>query len=178
MPSGSASVHSVHIYGKDSDLISRLCGISASGLNVGDAVLIVATGEHRKALVRELEAAGVDVRERARIGLFKMLDAEETLSTFMVSDRPNRRLFDSSVGTILQETRRASRSKGRGLTVFGEMVAVLWDEGNKRGALELESMWNDALKERAFHLHCAYPRSGFVNGDVDAVSQLHSHVVQ
>ena len=43
--------------------------------------------------------------------------------------------------------------------------------GNAVGAL---------LNERAFHLHCAYPRDGLINGEgreVDAVCGLHSHVL-
>jgi hypothetical protein len=64
------------------------------------------------------------------------------------------------------------------LTVFGEMVSVLWDEGKKDAALQLEALWNDALRERAFHLHCAYPRLGFINdGDETAVCGAHTHVL-
>jgi len=37
-----------------------------------------------------------------------------------------------------------------GLPFFGEMVAILWSEGNKVGALELERLWNDVLKDHAF----------------------------
>jgi hypothetical protein len=68
-----------------------------------------------------------------------------------------------------------------GLTVFGEMVALLWAEGKKEAALEVEALWNDALNDRAFHLHCAYPRSGFINPAHDdglAAVKFHSHAVQ
>lgn len=171
------AVHSVHIYEEDSALISRLCGIVSSSLRLGDSVLIVATAEHRQQLVSELRATGIELRDHAREGRFSMMDAKETLSTFMLNGRPNAKLFEVSIGRILEEARKTSRSRHRGLTVFGEMVAVLWDEGNKQGALELETLWNDALNNRAFHLHCAYPRSGFVNGDEATVCRSHSHVI-
>src|SRR5579859_1193047 len=149
-----APVHSVHIYNEDSALISRLCSIARSSLETGDAVLIVATAPHREQLVAGLEKSGVEVRGPARDGLFTMIDAKAALSSFMVKGAPDRQRFMTSIGSILDNARKAARSRDRGLTVFGEMVAVLWDEGNKQAALELEALWNDALNDRTFHLHC------------------------
>lgn len=172
-------VHSVHIYDDDSALISRLCGIVSSGLRVGDSAVIVATPEHRIQLVTELRSSGVPVRDLAREGRFMMVDAREALSTFMINGMPDPELFACSIGAILEDARRKSQNQRRGLTVYGEMVAVLWEQGNKEGALRLEELWNDVLNQRAFHLHCAYPRSGFVlEGDSDRVCSAHSHVLQ
>ena len=173
------AVHSVHVYNESASLISRLCGIVSSSLQVGDAVLIVATTEHRDQLVKELVSRGVDIRTHARDGRYTMVDATEMLSTFMVNGMPDRDLFMDSVGGMLMKARKAACSEAHGLTVFGEMVTVLWEQGKKQAALQLEALWNDALNDRAFHLHCAYPRSGFVNdGDELAVCRTHSHVVQ
>jgi len=177
----SAVVHSVHIYDEHSSLIKRLCGIVVSGLQIGDSVLTVATQEHRDQLIRELTDAGVNIRQHAREGRFTMVDAKATLRAFMVRGRPDALLFRESVGKLLEDARKSARSKDAGLTVFGEMVAVLWEEGKKEPALELEKLWNDALSTRTFHLHCAYPRSSF-DGDTKGpglaeVCQAHSHVL-
>lgn len=174
-----APVHSVHIYEDDSSLISRLCAISAAGLRVGDAVLIIATHPHREQLVRCLQNQGLEVARYARPGRFRMFDAAEMLSLFMEHGSPDRERFFRAMDTTLRDAQKASRSKDRGLTVFGEMVSVLWDQGDPKGAIELETLWNDLLKERAFHLHCAYPRDGLINGEVgevEAVRELHSHL--
>jgi hypothetical protein len=175
------TVHSVHIYDEHSALIKRLCGIVSSGLQVGNSVLIVATASHRDDLVKELNDAGADVRQHAREGRFVMYDAKETLATFMLNGKPDRDLFMKSVGTLLNTAKQKARSKDQGLTVFGEMVAVLWDQGQKQAALELEAIWNDALNDRTFHLHCAYPRWSFINDGDDsglaAVCHAHSHVL-
>jgi hypothetical protein len=175
----TAPVHSVHIYSDDSALVSRLCGIVSSGLKIGDAVLIVAKAAHRMQLVEQLRTAGVNVREHARQGRFVMVDASEALSTFMINGMPDAELFAGAIGKLLEDARSRSQSKRAGLTVFGEMVAVLWDEGNKQGAIALEELWNAALNQRAFHLHCAYPRSGFMHPeDEGMVCQTHSHVLR
>ena len=174
-------VHSVHIYEDDAELVGRLCGIVYAALRGGDAVLIVASLAHRDRLVTELDKCGIDVRAKVRDGLFRMFDATEMLTLFMRNARPNKKLFKATVGALLNEARTFSRSKDRGLTVFGEMVSVLWDKKQTEAALELEQLWNEALAENTFHLHCAYPRSGFVNGDVAMLPKIqscHSHVVQ
>jgi KaiC/GvpD/RAD55 family RecA-like ATPase len=169
----------VHVYDESASLISRLCGIVSSSLVIGDSVLIVATAEHRDQLVKCLQDSGVDVRAHARDGRYTMVDAKEMLATFMLNGMPDRDLFEASVGLILEQARKAARNQAQGLTVFGEMVAVLWDEGKKEAALQLEALWNDALNDRAFHLHCAYPRDGFVNeSDQLAVFNTHSHILQ
>jgi len=140
--------------------------------------MVVATEEHRNQLVHELESCGIDVRVHAREGRFTMVDAREMLSAFMLNDRPDRNLFAMSVGAMLFQARCSSKSSAQGLTVFGEMVAVLWDEGKKDGALELEALWNEALSDRSFHLHCAYPRAGFIAGEEGLVCDVHSHMVR
>jgi hypothetical protein len=174
------AVHSVHFYDGEHALISRLRGVVATGLEMGNSVLIVATEGHRRELSRALAKRGVDVPSYEKKGMFIACDARETLASFMVNDRPDRARFLASVGGLLAEAKRAARSSGQGLTVFGEMVAVLWEEGNRIGALELEAYWNDLLNDRAFHLHCAYPRAGFAANDSEgmlAICQAHSHVI-
>ena len=123
----------------------------------------------------------MDVRSMARDGRFIMFDAKETLQTFMVDGMPDADLFQKSVGELLIEAKRRAVGKDQGLTVFGEMVAVLWDENNREAALSLEHMWNDALNSRAFHLHCAYPRWIFrtdgKDREMEAICHSHSHVL-
>ena len=172
-------VHSVHFYEKHSALIERLCSITSSALRAGDCVLIIATAAHRADLVKSLADANVNVRELAREGRFIMLDARETLETFMVHGMPDARLLKKSVGQIVREARKKAAAAGKGLTVFGEMVALLWDEGNREAALTLERLWNDSIDEASFRLFCAYPRRFFHDADsgMDRICQSHSHVL-
>jgi MEDS: MEthanogen/methylotroph, DcmR Sensory domain len=179
MSSQSPPVHSVHVYQQEIDLITRLCAIVATSLRLGDAVLIVAAPEHRHQLVSALEKAGIDVHAAAREGRYIMLDAAETLSTFMRNGSPDATRFSASLGKVLADARTRAKSKNHGLTVFGEMVAVLWDSGQKEAALALEAIWNSALADGTFHLHCAYPRTVFSDAtELHSVCDVHSHVLQ
>ena len=124
---------------------------------------------------------GVNVFKLDTDGTLTFLNAHEGLARFMVDGLPNRQLFLASVGALVAAAKQVAKSETRGLTVFGEMVAVLWEQGNKTGALQLEALWNDVLNDHAFHLHCAYPRSLFQH-DADAMGMRaicdeHSHVL-
>jgi hypothetical protein len=177
--SAFAPVHSVHFYDTNQALIERLCGIVASGFKLGNAVLIVATQDHREQLMDALEQSGIAVEAHIREERFVICDAKEMLSRFMVGRLPDTGLFLASMGKLLADAKKSARGKEQGLVVFGEMVAVLWDEGNKAGALAVERLWNDILNETAFHLHCAYPRALFAEDEAGMtnICDSHSHVV-
>jgi hypothetical protein len=174
----SPSIHSVHIYEDSAALISRLCAIVSSSLRSGDTVLIIATAEHREQLLTDLQDCGLDVRLHAREGRYMMLDAHQTLATFMRDGLPNNKLFTTAVCDILDHAHDSALANGKCLTVFGEMVAVLWQDGRKEAALQLEVLWNDALHGRASHMHCAYPQGILTGSDLAAISSVHSHVIQ
>lgn len=179
MPSHLPPVHSVHVYEHEEDLITRLCAIVSTSLRLGDAVLVVATGDHRIRLLAELENAGIDVCSAALEQRYIMLDAAETLATFMLDGFPDATRFSTSLGTVLEDARARAKSKNQGLTVFGEMVAVLWNGGQKEAALALEDIWNSALAGSTFNLHCAYPRAVLSDPtELRSVCEVHSHVLQ
>ena len=53
------------------------------------------------------------------------------------------------------------------------MVALLWAEGLKTAAIELEELWNELAESYAFYLHCAYPSAFFVGlGDVEPLARV------
>jgi hypothetical protein len=178
---GSPVVHSVHFYDADEALIQRLLSVVVSSLEAGNSILIVATDDHRRQLTAALRKRGYDVPRLESDATLAFFNAHETLAYFMVNGMPSRERFLNSVGDLIASAKQAARNSTRGLTVFGEMVAVLWEQGNKTAALQLEALWNDLLNDRAFHLHCAYPRSLFANADeaggMESICESHSHVV-
>jgi KaiC/GvpD/RAD55 family RecA-like ATPase len=172
-----SNTHSVHIYSESRDLIVHLAGIVTSSLVVGNSVLIVATEEHRKQL-REALSTGIDVQPYIDDGLYTMADAAATLSRFMVDDMPVADLFRASVGQLLLQVREHSRNEEGNFTVFGEMVALLWEKGNHAAALRLEELWNEALQEMPFRLHCGYPKRTFFHQTEEAaIAAVHSYVL-
>jgi len=94
-----------------------------------------------------------------------------------VDGLPDECLFNVTIGGIMA---RATRNN-RGVRAFGEMVAVLWAQGNKEGAIRLEELWNDLAKTYSFALFYAYPLQSFVNNSNAApfvhICHQHSRVI-
>jgi|SRR5579859_2157676 len=178
--SSSAVIHSVHFYDQDEALIQRLRGIVKSAVETGNSALIVATEKHRAQLVSELENSGLDVSGLAQDKRLNLHDAREILSKLIVDKLPDPGIFRATIGNLVAESKRTAWNAQRGLTVFGEMVALLWEDGDYQAALQVEELWNDLLNNQAFHLHCAYPRHILQNGDavmLRAICDGHSHVI-
>src|SRR4051812_11388776 len=172
----SPPFHSVHIYAESQELITYLGGVVTSSLAVRNPVFIIATEEHHHLLVTYLLMQGVALSTYSQEGLYNAFDAEQLLATFMVSDMPDPNLFRASVCALLADAREHSHGE---VTVFGEMVALLWEKGNRAAALRLEGLWNELLDEIPCRLHCAYA-SRLFQREVDEwrVCSLHSSVTR
>jgi signal transduction histidine kinase len=91
-----------------------------------------------------------------------MLDAQETLDKFMENGLPVMEKFYSVIGGLISTTLKDMQTVN--LKTYGEMVALLWENGNQSGAIALEELWNELQNVYKFTLLCAYPIHGF-NGD-------------
>jgi signal transduction histidine kinase/CheY-like chemotaxis protein len=171
------SEHFVQFYESDEFLLDSLSGFVGAGLGDGDGCVVVGTREHREGLDARLRAYGIDVDAASASGQYLALDAAEVLSKFMLGGRPEPGLFAEAVGGIV---RRAAAGRPR-LRIFGEMVALLWAEGNHDAAIRLEGLWNDLHRTSTFMLFCAYPIQGFggelLAGGLGEVCTAHSRVI-
>lgn len=157
VPDSTPPVHSVYFYDHDEALISHLRSIVVSSIEAGRSVLVVCTPEHRQQLQVSLNESGI-MTAALNKNRFQLLDAKATLSEFMVEDRLSSEKFSKCIGQTIRRAKESAANAQSGVTVFGEMVAVLWSEGKQSIALDLERLWNGLLAEGTFQLHCAYPR--------------------
>jgi hypothetical protein len=113
-------------------------------------------------------------------GRYVALDAGEVMSSLMRDGMPDRELFEANFGRTVKEVRQRAHNQNRGLTIYGECVGLLWNEGRKEAALKLEQFWGDVFRnDPTFHLHCGYPASVFADrAEIRLVHDLHSHVFQ
>lgn len=148
--------HFAQIYESDAFLLDSLRGFIGAGIAAVDTCIVVATWAHRDRLAECLRADGLDVPALVASGRYVPLDAAELLSTFMVAGLPDPDRFSQVVGAVVA---RAAEGR-RHVRIFGEMVALLWMEGNYPAAIQLEELWNDLHKTHAFSLFCGYPMQG------------------
>lgn len=161
--------HFVQFYEADGFLLNTLSGFIGAAIKAGDAAVVIATQPHRDGLEELLNANGIDVNAMKASSRFISLDAADTLSTFMVDGWPDPERFNSSIGNVM-----ASVTDGRvRVRAFGEMVALLWEEGNYGAAIRLEELWNDLQRSHTFSLFCAYPMNSLGR---DGLAQSYSKV--
>jgi hypothetical protein len=145
--------HAVTFYDHDGEAIGALARFVVDGLSAAERVIVIATEWHLAVLADLLKLRGIDVGRERSSGHYLTLDASETLSLFMVKASPERELFTEHIGELVE----AAGRDGTAVRAFGEMVALLWDDGNIAAALELEALWNELAQTHAFDLLCAYP---------------------
>jgi len=168
--------HFLQEYETDRILLDSLEGFVAAGLQAGEGVIVIATAAHRSALEHRLRLLGFSLAIARSRDQYLDLDAEETLSQFMVNGQPDEALFRQLVTRLIAR----AGADGRKVRVFGEMVALLWSGGRRRATVRLENLWHGFLRERVFSLFCAYPQGGFA-GDADSammeIRATHSIIV-
>jgi signal transduction histidine kinase len=153
--------HVVQFYSEDSFLLDDLSRFVGTALGGGEAAIVIATKGHRDGLAYRLRLRGFDPATAIEAGRYVPLDAAETLSKFMVDGSPDPARFRDVIGAVIATATAAAEVDPPRISAFGEMVALLWAEGNCRAAIELENLWNDLAHIYAFSLRCAYPLSGF-----------------
>jgi signal transduction histidine kinase len=157
--------HSVQFYGENSYLLDGLSNFIGSAILAGDPAVVIATKPQLDVLSQRLRSRGLDVTPALQQGRYIMLDAEETLAKFMVDGWPDATKFSESIGSVLAQVSAAAGGRHREISAFGEMVALLWSQGNPEAAIRLEQLWNGLSKIYSLNLRCGYPMSAFDRAD-------------
>lgn len=168
--------HLVQIYQDEGVFLDSLEGFIASGIQSGDGVVVIATPEHLAALNQRLVARNIDLAAALNSEQYLALDAEETLSEFMVMGWPDEDFFRAFVTKLLQR----AQGNNRRVRAFGEMVALLWARGNTGATVQLEHLWHRLCQELSFSLFCAYPKIGFTrnaSASIKEICDTHSRVL-
>jgi PAS domain S-box-containing protein len=160
--------HLVQFYASDEFLVETVAAFLVPALRNGDAAIVAATAAHRQAFDSALAHAGIDVDAAVREGRYLTYEASDLLSRFMVHGTPDATCFRDTIGAVMD----CVSGDGRALRVYGEMVALLYDDGDADSAVALEDFWNDLADSHAFELLCAYPMRSF-DDEVDTAAFKH-----
>ncbi|HEX6542304.1 MAG TPA: ATP-binding protein [Ktedonobacterales bacterium] len=176
----ASSGHDVQFYESDDFLADRVSAFIQAGLEAGDGCIVIATPAHREQIERRLKAKGTHLAAARLRGTYIAQDAAETLATFMRERSPDPRRFAEVIGGMIQ--RVAQGYPARSVRAYGEMVSLLWQEGNRAAAITLEELWNDLHDSiHPFSLCCAYPMAGFAGEEEQqaflAICESHEHVM-
>jgi signal transduction histidine kinase len=153
--------HTVQFYRDDSFLLDELGRFIGSALEAGDAGIVIARRYHRNGIEQRLALRGLDISSAIAQGRYVPLDAAETLSKFMHEGFPDEDCFEEIIGELIARASAAAEGNCRRVVAFGEMVALLWEDGKSDAAIRLEQLWSHLAQTHSFSLRCAYPMTSF-----------------
>jgi excisionase family DNA binding protein len=146
--------HFVQFYEQDDFLITSVAAYLGAGLARGEAAIVVATQAHRAGMESQIAASLPAAGTRGRL---IALDAQETLDQLMPDGAIDSQRFATVIGKNIESAAQGPKR----VRVFGEMVALLWEQGKRAAAIQLEELWNELLRSHSFSLCCGYPMSAF-----------------
>jgi DNA-binding NarL/FixJ family response regulator len=151
-----ACCHEAGFYSDDRYLLDNLTEFIGAALMVGNAAIVVATESHRDRLLPRLQAYGSDIGAAIEQGRYISLDAADTLSTFMLNGLPDPVRFLKLLGSLIATAAEAARGEQARVAVFGEIVHLLWAQGNVDAAIQVEKLGNQLAKTYDVDILCGY----------------------
>jgi hypothetical protein len=174
--SPTGSFHAVRFYDSPDSLCRIVAGFLADGLKTDQPTLAIATPDHLVGIVEALRALDLDVDALEAAGDLLLLDAEEMLATFMVEGMPDPDRFKVVGAQVIERVCRGRQNCT--IRAYGEMVDVLWKQGQAVAAIRLEMLWNTLAASTDFSLLCGYAMGNFYKGSQQhEICGHHSHLV-
>jgi DNA-binding CsgD family transcriptional regulator/PAS domain-containing protein len=166
---GGDGEHLVQFYDTERFLVDTASEFVASALLAGDAAVVVATATHRSAIEAALRALGIDLTVAGAADRYVAFDAAVLLDELMCDRALDRERFRDVMVPLIER----GATGGRRLRVFGEMAALLWDDGDVASTLALERLLNDLESTHQLARLCAYPIRAFEReGGANAFKQI------
>jgi hypothetical protein len=164
----TTSEHVVQFFDGPESLGESVALFLADGYRAGETLLVVAKPHHVRAIAEPLRRFGHPVEDLVAKGRLTVLDAAAALRKFMRRGKPDAARFDEALGGLVREL--AAR---RRLRIYGEMVEILAEEANYRGADQLEALWNGLAERTPLKLFCGYSSAHFAAPNVgDALRSI------
>ena len=158
--------HELQVYASDASLLVGFARFISHALNAGNAVAVLATETHRHELIQKLQTRGFDLDAIVKCGSFISIDAQETLSSFMVDDQPDPNRLENTVSKLVKTASKAPNGATRRVLACGECAPLLWTQGHLGAALRVEELWDAVSRQYGLRTLCGYV-SGSLQGQED-----------
>jgi len=158
--------HSVYLYQEEWFLLTKLQAFFREGISQNETVIFIATEAHRNTLKASL------VPELGQYPFLIEADAEELLATFYRGGQLQTDRFFPATKAILAQAQALERP----IRLFGEMATLLWKQGFRESALELELHWIELWQHYEFSMLCGYPLVMEQLEDINGILRLHTQL--
>jgi hypothetical protein len=171
--------HIVQLYQDQQFLNRAVCRFAAGAIANGEGVILVPTAAHWEAFRPRLEAEGVDVRGAQARGQLTVVDADELLPHFMHDAMPDAPVFLGLAADVINGARAEDRYPK--VRWWGEMVNILWEQGNVAASMSLEDQFDRLAKQHEIAIFCSFVMDNF-NSEVHSrllprLGKNHSHLI-
>jgi hypothetical protein len=173
--------HTVRFYSRDADLLGAWVETVAQAIEVGNAVICIATRVHLEAIARRLRKRIPQIELVSQRRNFFPLNVAEILSAVAPEGQFDESRASELFEATLAETRAAVNHDTARIVVLGEMVASLWSMGKYDDVVRWEQLCNSLGQRDKISIHCGYPMRFLSREDASDHYQLlcsqHSDVV-
>jgi MEDS: MEthanogen/methylotroph, DcmR Sensory domain len=168
--------HVVQFFETEDHLIAEAGRFVEEGIESGCTCVVIASPARSEGIDAQLRASGLNPAALGSDYRYIALDARSILATFMSEGRPDQQRFHQNMGLLV----RQASAGGKAVRVFGDLAALLAQEGQWDAVIQVEELWNELSRQHSFTLFCACPLAAFSDGSCDKalVCALHSHVIQ
>jgi hypothetical protein len=171
--------HIVQLYQDQRFLNRAVCRFAAGAIANGEGIILVPTAAHWEAFSPRLEAEGVDVKAAQARGQLTVVDADELLPRFMRDNMPDAPVFLGLAKNVITDARDHDRYPK--VRWWGEMVNLLWEQGNVAASMGLEDQFHHLAHHHEIAIFCSFVMDNF-NSEVNSrllprLGQNHSHLI-
>jgi DNA-binding NarL/FixJ family response regulator len=164
--------HDALFYSDDHALIKSVTDFFVSALRSGNSVVAIASKPHREALVQELKIRGLNADFLIQQGAFVSLEAADLIPTLMINERLDAGRFFESFKNLIESASKAAKAKHPRVAIFGEAAALLWAQGKKNAAVQLEQLGTSLARSHKVDILCAYPSTLNIKEDRDSFAAI------
>jgi DNA-binding NarL/FixJ family response regulator len=168
----STHQHDALFYSDDDSLIKSVTDFFGSALRFGNSVIAIASEPHRDAIVQELKTQGLNADVLIQQGAYVSLDAAELIPTLMINEQLDAGRFFESFKNLIESASKAAKAKHPRVAIFGEAAALLWAQGKKDAAIQLEQLGAGLARSHKVDILCAYPSTLNIREDRDSFAAI------
>ena len=125
-----------------------------AALAAGQPTVVVSASDRLEKVWRLLESRGVAVGDAVRDGRYAAFDPRPELATLMVNGQLHSERCRESAAAMIEHAAR--EAGGRRVAVCGDVAPNLWKEGRSDAAIQMERIWDAAVREMGTDLLCGY----------------------
>lgn len=171
--------HIVQLYQEPDFYAEAISHFAAEGLVRNESIIFVATQPNWRSISARMTSKGFDVDELQREGRLTVLDADQTLPKFIRNRMPDAPTFKSIARATIQKARKGGRYPR--VRWWGEMVNVLYVDGNGKASTRLEELFDEVAHEEQIAIFCSFLMDKFdkdiYDGPLADVCRTHANLI-